>query len=267
MGTVLDADGKPVAGVVVKCESKRERFTNNDEFLTDRHGSFRFTNISDGAPVILKVMDARGVTESPLGIIVNSAESPVLRLVKATPKRMTGRIVDQAGRPIAGASVEVRQGKVAVAEGFAPAEYVMENAFDFTGSKRNRFITDANGRFETDPCIDWHNVFGLQVTAAEHYETVSWIRNVDKAPADEPTFDFGELVMHTLPATSQFTIQVQDKSGSAVSQAKVLFIQGRDFAGSAQADAQGKVQFAAKTQGGGCGSSPSRSCSLSSHHW
>lgn len=250
IGTVLDAEGKPVAGVVVSSESKQERFNLNLEFLTDRNGSFRMFNLSDGTPVKFKVMDARGVTESPIEVTIDANTSPVLRLVKPVAKRFEGRIVDVDGKPIAGATVEVQLGQVSIAEGFRPAEYDMQDAFGKPGTKRSRFTTDSNGHFETDEVIDWQNVFGLKVTHPQHYETISRVHRVDKSPMTQKRFDFGELTMQTTPASQEFTVQVKDKSGAAVNEAKVLFIQGRDFAGHSQTGPEGKVNFNGKRTAG-----------------
>lgn len=246
VGTVLDANGKPLAGVTVKCESKQERFTNTVDLLSDRHGAFRMNNIADGTPVKLKVMDLRGVTESPLEVTVNPNESPVIRLAKPAPKRFLGRIVDTHGQPIAGATVEVQLGRVIIEENYRPAEYTMENAFDQPTAKRSRFTTDANGRFESDDCIDWQNVFLLKLNHPQHYETLSWVRRVDKTPASEPTYDFGDVRMRATPPPQKFTVQLKDKSGATISDAKILFIQGRDFADQATTDSNGQASFDGK---------------------
>jgi uncharacterized GH25 family protein len=244
LGTVLDPDGKPAAGFTVTCESKRERFTNTAALLTDRHGRFRFSNVADGTPVKLTVMDRRGVTPEPVEVTLKPDEPLVIRLVEPSPKRLQGRVVDATGKPVAGATVEVRQGRVSIAEGFGPARYAMVDAFD--AAKRKRFLTDVKGRFETDEVVDWRNVFGLKLTHADHYETLSGLRHVDRSPSEASQFDFGDITMKRLPSEKSFTVKTVGPTGEPIQGAKVLFIQARDGAGQSNTDENGVADFNGK---------------------
>ncbi len=244
IGTVLGPDGKPMAGIKVMCESKQERFTNNTELLTDRHGNFRFNNVGDGTPVKLTVMDRRGVTAEPVEVTIKPDASPLVRLVEPSPKRLQGRVVDNTGKPVAGAAIEVQLGRVSIDSGVRPIQYDMQDAF--ANAARKRFVTGADGRFETDEIIDWRHVFALKLTHPDYYESLSGLQHVDRSATDASTFDFGDVTMWRTPARQTITVKAVDPNGVPVAGAKVLCIQGRNSADQATTDDRGTVTFSAK---------------------
>jgi RNA polymerase sigma factor (sigma-70 family) len=100
-GVVIDENGQPIAGAKVTQnysprDPERHMFTGPD-------GSFRFEN---GRPKELALTVQAPVYAPVVTSFVMSARADQLRIVLPAGRRLEGRIVDEAGKGIVGASIE-----------------------------------------------------------------------------------------------------------------------------------------------------------------
>jgi protocatechuate 3,4-dioxygenase beta subunit len=126
-GRVLDPDGKPVEGAYVSAERKDGDMMGGTYQTTDAEGNFRFEAIGPGT--LLRA--GRGARlETPLPTPVDGGEADVtLTLAKAVRVTLTGLVVDDDGKPVKGARVQL---------------ITMQGKFGMGGQPE---VTDAEGRY------------------------------------------------------------------------------------------------------------------------
>lgn len=111
-GRVVDADGRPLAGVEVRRFARDPligRFAMGDggepsTVVTGEDGRFVLADLQAGAVVDL-VLDAPGYTQETVAGVVAPTERPLLVELLATAT-VSGRVVDGAGAGVAGATVQ-----------------------------------------------------------------------------------------------------------------------------------------------------------------
>jgi thiol-disulfide isomerase/thioredoxin/uncharacterized GH25 family protein len=128
-GRVVDAAGKPVAGATLT--RNREWRNPAAALTTDANGAFNITNLKPGEMYL--TIQANGLAgQTRLLTLGNSM--PELKIEMAPGKVFQGRVQDPAGKPIAGASVQMDRAGM----GLGPIEY------EWSAS------TDSQGRFAWD---------------------------------------------------------------------------------------------------------------------
>jgi hypothetical protein len=104
VGTVLDAGGKPVAGVRIN-DGRGERVT------TDRGGKFTLRHLQRNESLPLLAEAANGAVASGR-LDVNDEPPPVLKLGPPNdPHVLRLRVVDPSGKPVAGALISIHGDK------------------------------------------------------------------------------------------------------------------------------------------------------------
>jgi protocatechuate 3,4-dioxygenase beta subunit len=130
-GTIHNPDGNPIAGAMVSNHGRSSRDVRTT--TTDDSGNFLLDDLFEGSLGHELVVKAKGYAPQQMGVTPGSKQKPeevVITLQKGHTLR--ARVVDQAGRPIAGASVYYDMGS--------------GNAMHIDGHTN----TNADGHFELD---------------------------------------------------------------------------------------------------------------------
>ena len=158
-GTVVDADGNPVAGVKVFAVMVKSRagYTSSIKagVVSDSDGSFEFPalKVPEGftslSLIAFEPDTYLGWSCHPLGVTWTSRSAPVLRegvkVVVSRPGAVEGRVVDENGNPVAGATVRHSTFRPKVEEDFS-LQYVPPGYIEGV-VKLNPALTDSDGRF------------------------------------------------------------------------------------------------------------------------
>lgn len=182
-GTVVDESGSPVAEAEVRVfpsgfsdETARVR--------TSRQGTFRIANLP--APASFELLALRpGLAPALLGVTVpalaESVEVTEVRLVLRRGHTAGGRVVDEKGRPVAGARVElIRHPAAALRPGW-PA---VDNGL-------YRSVTDREGRFQVAGLPErWFNLSVVR----PGFLRLSW-RAADLGRDADGRVDLGTVVL------------------------------------------------------------------------
>src|SRR5579872_525879 len=126
-GILLDASNQPVSGATI---TRNHEWRNSAAVLeSDADGRFKILNLRSG--LMFLTIQAKGLEPLTM-LLTNHEDTPELKLTMEPGKILKGKIVDTAGQPIAGATVQMDR------LDFHPLEY------DWTTA------TDADGRFLWD---------------------------------------------------------------------------------------------------------------------
>lgn len=168
-GRVVDQDGQPIAAATIECMAEDPQDNWVVIAHSDAQGRFVAANRPEQGKVILTA-NASGYQERMLRGLDPSKEAE-LRLQRLQPAtvRITGRVVDPEGRPVANAG-----------------------AYAFCQSVRsgpNHDFTDNDGRFELGPLApgDW----ALHVSAAGHPD----FRSDTRSLAADFAWDLGTITL------------------------------------------------------------------------
>lgn len=167
-GAVVDGEGKPVAGAVVRAlwdvdEGPKQRGRREVETTADPRGEFVIQGAPLGAEVRLSARHQGLQTDQPVRLVARAEPAPkdppaVLKVSTTRAVALEGRVVDAQGKPIPGALVRLRtkdldeNGQV---EGLP--------LVDFDGLYTLR--SDAEGRFRTPPYLDRDGQYAALVQA------------------------------------------------------------------------------------------------------
>jgi protocatechuate 3,4-dioxygenase beta subunit len=159
-GQAVDDQGKPVAGaevyVIVPEGPGRRMGLPRPTTRTDAEGRFTLKGLDPTDTLPIRIRSADGTTAG--AVVVTPGEIKELLTLKVTPQqavRYIGRVVDQQGKPIAGARVDVEWS----------CRYVSKKSrLSGMGLRLDSHLTDAEGRFLTKPLWSGDS-YTLQVTA------------------------------------------------------------------------------------------------------
>jgi thiol-disulfide isomerase/thioredoxin/uncharacterized GH25 family protein len=130
-GRVLDPAGKPVADASI---TRNHEWRNPAATLsTDTNGEFKIVNLKPGQMYL--TIQAKGLA-GQTRLLALSNQMPELKIEMAPGKVFQGKVVDPAGKPIAGASAQMDRMEL------GPMEY------DWSA------VTDGDGRFSWDAAPD-----------------------------------------------------------------------------------------------------------------
>jgi peroxiredoxin len=126
-GLIVDSNGKPVADAVI---TRNHEWRNAAAVLqTDSDGRFKIPNLLPGDMAL--TIQARGLEPQTIDLAVSNS-MPELKIEMQPGKILKGRVLDETGKPVAGAGVQMDR------ENLEPLE------FDWSAT------TDSQGRFQWD---------------------------------------------------------------------------------------------------------------------
>ena len=126
-GQIVDSQGKPVANVVI---TRNHKWRNPSSVLqSDESGRFKIPNLLPGDLTL--TLQAKGLEPQTLEMAITNP-MPELKVAMKPGQILKGRVLDETGQPVAGASVQLDRVEL------EPLE------FDWSAT------TDSNGRFQWD---------------------------------------------------------------------------------------------------------------------
>jgi RNA polymerase sigma factor (sigma-70 family) len=240
-GTVVDADGKPVAGAQVRAMgmAQSHQFGNFD--LSDRivstnaRGEFAFDEVSPATELRLTVKHQGAFLAQALTVKGEQKQPLALPISPAHAARLTGRLVDTAGKPVPNAELEVWH-----RPWMPPPNEGTPHKVAFDGKPALR--SDAAGKFETPPLVP-DGEYRIEVRA-EGFQTE---RSPWQPAGGKPTLTVADVVLPRLQALGG---SVRDRQGKPVPGARVLYVDNRSRA-TATTDAEGRFRLANPLVGSG----------------
>jgi peroxiredoxin len=126
-GIIVDSKGRPVPGAVI---TRNHEWRNRAAVLeTDSDGRFKIPNLLPGDMTL--TLQAKGLEPQTLDLSISNS-MPELKVEMAPGRIFKGRVLDEAGNPVAGAGVQLDRVNL------EPLEYDWST------------FTDSEGRFEWD---------------------------------------------------------------------------------------------------------------------
>ncbi len=232
VGRVVDAAGRPVpdAEVIGACPSSDEGADRTIYALSDRDGNFMLPNVATDTNVRVTAYSAAGVSTKPVIGNVHDPDPVTVTVDPAAALSLSGRAIDTAGHPIAGAGVRVlpirfEQNRRAIEEPFVA----------FNGVER--LYTNAEGRFGTPKQLRPDRGYRVEVDA----RGIMPVRTEPIEPSTWRTTDFGDIVLAPTPRLRVVTGHVVDGTGKPMAGAVVM--QSGDGPRRTRATCDGKGRF------------------------
>jgi hypothetical protein len=241
-GTVVDADGKPVAGAQVRAMGMAESQQFGYLDLSDRtvstnaRGEFAFDEVSPTTELRLKAWH-KGAFTAQAVMVRGAGDRPVtLPISPAHAVRLATRLVDAAGKPVPDAAIEVWH-----RPWMPPPNVGTPRKVLFDGQPALR--SDAAGRFQTPP-LEPDGEYRIEVRAAGFQtERTPW-----KTAGGKATLLAGSDLV--LPRLRSLSGRVQDRQGKVVAGARVQYVDHRSRT-TATTDADGRFQLTSPLTGPG----------------
>jgi hypothetical protein len=196
-GFVVDPAGRPVSGTKVRTSEDAYGRSGQPRIVTDAHGGFVLSDLGVEDIIALRARNDRAVTDGGILVTVADQRGPIrLELSEKAACQVKGRVVDNLGKPVAGATARLEWHYRGVSR---------HSRMSF-GAWLGVMKTDAEGRFHFGPL--WPgDTYRVEVTAKGHAQAES-IEVKGKAGAVQ---DLGVVL---LPRTSaQVRGVVVDEAG------------------------------------------------------
>ncbi|HJT36030.1 MAG TPA: carboxypeptidase-like regulatory domain-containing protein [Pirellulales bacterium] len=210
-GRVVDAQGSPVADAEVVGTCFWSAIGDRTILArSDRDGIFMLPGVPKNATIKVAAYSLAGITKN---LVVSSTDDPDPVTVTVDPDSalsISGRAVDESGRPISGAVVRV------FPIHFDPSRRSHEGGFVAFGGTE-RLSTDADGRFTTPKQLRPDRGYRVEVDALG----MTPVRTEPFESAASHGIDFGDIVLTPTPRLRTIAGQVVDGSGKAVAGALV----------------------------------------------
>ncbi|MBM4047904.1 MAG: carboxypeptidase regulatory-like domain-containing protein, partial [Planctomycetes bacterium] len=220
-GVVVDEAGRPVAGAeVTVARVTGHSYTAHSGPPTDAEGRFRLQPMDPATRLTLAGRRESAFTEPITVTAGEQKESLKLVLKTGTGAKVTGRVVDEQGKPIARAQVSARP---------------HWESGRFMPGGHDSAVTGEEGRFET---ILWPSVgYNLNASAAKHKsaDTGRWQTEPGKVR------DVGDIVLYRLAGV--LAGRVVDSKGLPVQGAKVWNSGDAEKRLEATTDAEGRFRL------------------------
>ncbi|MBI3469051.1 MAG: carboxypeptidase regulatory-like domain-containing protein, partial [Planctomycetes bacterium] len=208
-GRVLDADGNPVAGASVSGAWTMDEGQPKSIFaMSGSSGDFLLEGVEPRAELRLSASFKDASTEADTAARASEAQPVILRISTASNMALSGRVLDRAGKPVAGAQIEIWS------QTRAPQGHISgHTAVLFDGERAVR--TDNTGRFLTQWRIKRIGEYRAIVHADGFVPgRTEWITVKDGKPESFP-----DVVLGRLRTTAG---RVVDREGKPVGAATVF---------------------------------------------
>ncbi|HRQ88609.1 MAG TPA: carboxypeptidase regulatory-like domain-containing protein, partial [Bacteroidia bacterium] len=214
-GRVLDEDGNPVAGATVRF---RLPLSPGHKWLSGEDGSFLIDLREELDDV--KLFAYRDDWLSTKSVAAAPGKEVEIRLSKSGPGRAEGRVINEEGTPIAGATV------------------TWHGAFDRRGTLTGETTTDDEGRFVAERVIPDEGI-GFSAAAAGYRETTQHLDIEGGKTATVPDLVLRELAKAGKPIVGR----VVDAKGEPVRDADVWTEDERQPEAHQLSDEEGRFRF------------------------
>lgn len=207
-GVVVDEGGKPVVGAKVETGYSGTNFYRGKPIVSDAHGRFVIAGMDPGGGAFgVTGRKENAITAAPVAVDPAKPDGSIRVVVSERfAARVRIRAVDRAGRPVAGASVELAHSVTYLAHGSGTIG---------DGGAGKVASTSAEGRYESD-VLQAVATYGITLSAPG-YRTVT---TPDWAAVAGETHDYGNVVLTR--ADLAVTGTVTDPDGKPVAGATVF---------------------------------------------
>ncbi len=226
-GSVVDADGKPVAGASIAYEFGQERFLTTQHVFSNPEGEFSLFGVADQTSVTLLASKGNSLSEKR-SVILNSDEPVELVITPRKTAVPTGRVVDLDGHPVVGISVNIRRGQVMIAEGYSSEELMESEFYD----RPTTATTNDDGLFEFPKTVDFKERVQIRISAPDFFKLHSPYA-AGKLIGDEAEvssvgrLELGEFRIMRRGAESEIQVVVKSEAGEGIANARVAIVGAR----------------------------------------
>jgi len=207
-GRVVDSEGKPVADASI---TRNHEWRNPAAALTtDTNGQFKIANLKPGQMYL--TFQAKGLA-GQTRLLTLSNHIAELKIAMAPGKVFKGRLVDPAGKPIAGASAQMDRMEL------GPMEYEWSVA------------TDGEGRFSWDSAPEGEHPYCFSASGyhprtepnlvADGQDRIITLRPI--VDGDKTLIDGRVTDLESKAPLTNFTIYVKQYDGQAISHVRQTF--------------------------------------------
>jgi hypothetical protein len=105
-GKILDAEGNPVSGATVRVVGPAPPYSVLHDTTSDQAGAFGFAHLATGRVLVVADRDPAGFVSSAV-LDVTAGQGTEVTLVLSSTSGVRGTVVDDARRPVAGATLTV----------------------------------------------------------------------------------------------------------------------------------------------------------------
>jgi hypothetical protein len=224
-GKVVDEDGKPVAGATVAGLSVSFKSMGRVQAILPGAITDQVTNDKgefaaevdvpgDGLKLTLRARFKDAFMAKPLRLSGDQLTKPVtLRISAKNARSLRVRVVDEDGKPVAGAKITARQ------------QPTFPDSLPGFGTKdvdipRSANATDAQGKLETPRCTEPDGNYQLRVAAEGYLEETT----ASKSIGDDPVLVFDDVILLRVRPLEG---EVRDSQGKAVSGAHLVYADSR----------------------------------------
>jgi hypothetical protein len=211
-GTVVNDKGEPAAGATVNAtwtlRDGNIASQRSTRAMSDKRGEFVLEGVAPDGELQVSASLGDASTEEPSVARASAKEAVVLRISTAANIAAAGRVIDQRGRPVGGATIEIWW------QSRAPEGNVMSWGIVTFDDKRS-LTADSNGTFQTPRQLKRSGEYRALVRSPGMLPgTTEWLKFADEAGAKFPDVVLGRL--RTLQG------RVLDSDGRPVAGATVL---------------------------------------------
>lgn len=141
-GRVVDTEGKPIEGARVSLQNQSQIPAGDSEVTTKPDGSFSFSALRPGLRTSISAYKDGYRWEPHPGIPVELPAARPVRIVLAQGCRITGRVVDERGRPVPDAELSFREerGSSSSSHGLSADR---EGFFEFSDASAGPLVLEA----------------------------------------------------------------------------------------------------------------------------
>jgi hypothetical protein len=195
-GVVVDDDGRPVAKATVAGfawwdDGQGSSFSALADQTTNDRGEFAadWKGVAAGLTVYLRARRGTAFTAAAARVSGKDLEKPIrLRISAKNARAVSGRAVDEDGKPIAGAAVAARH------RATAPANWAPLAIKPVAWPEKAAPVSDAAGKFVSERCLDPDGSYQLVVSAKGFLEQETpW-----KAVGKDGPVAFGDVILKRL---------------------------------------------------------------------